>query len=223
MELREFELFKSISDKELLIFENYLEIDNFTKGDIIFNEGDICCFLWLILEGEVKIFKAFSSGKSVILGVFRKGNIVAEVPVIDNKPYPASCQAVTNGKIGKINREAALQLMTSNPKVSLKIISGFAKKLRIFTEELGTMATFSVNRRLSRFLLKLSDKVGVEEERGIRIKLSLTRQDIAECIGSSFEVVVRCLGKFQKEDIIEIDNKTIRILDIGRLEKLLEE
>ncbi|MBF0275759.1 MAG: Crp/Fnr family transcriptional regulator [Nitrospinae bacterium] len=223
MGLKNFDLFKSLSEEEFKKFDKMLIKKSYQKNEMLFDEGKKCNYLWLVLEGEVKIFKAFPSGKSAILGVFGKGNIVAEVPVIDNKPYPASCQAVTDCIVGKIKSEAALELMTSNPQVSLKIISGFAKRLRNFTDELGTMATLSVNRRLSRFLLKLSEKIGVEEERGTGIQLSLTRKDIAECIGSSFEVVVRCLGKLQKEGILEIDNKKVIILNSQRLQELVEE
>jgi CRP/FNR family transcriptional regulator len=113
--------------------------------------------------------------------------------------------------------------MTANPTVAHKLMMALGKKLREITSNLGSMAVQSVTHRLSRFLLKMADKIGKKGEDGIRIKLFLTRKDLAECIGTSFEVVVRCLGKLQKEGVIEIEGKTVIINNRAALEELAEE
>jgi len=223
MVLENIGLFQGLSTEKVEKYESIIEIKAYKKNEVIFNEGDPPDFLWFVADGEVKVFKDYASGKSAIMGVFGQGGTIAEVAVIDGNPYPASCQAITDAKMVVMKREDALEFMTANPSVAHKLMMALGRKLREITSNLGSMAVQSVTHRLSRFLLKMADKMGEEGEDGTRIKLFLTRKDLAECIGTSFEVVVRCLSKLQKEGIIEVEGKTVIIHNRMALEDLAEE
>ena len=223
MEIEKFEFFSGLTSVELGEMKRLLSELEFKKGDILFHEGEPPAHLWFVVEGEVKVFKEYASGKSAIMGIFGVGGTVAEAAIIDGKAYPASCQAVTNVKVARMKRDDALRIMTSNSKIALRIMMGLSTKLRTLTSDLGSMSVLSVIRRLSRFLLKLSDKMGVKDKDGIRFELFLTRKDMAECIGTSFEVAVRALGKLQSDNVLEIDGKKVLIKEIEELERLAGE
>jgi len=220
MEIDKFEFFSGLTSLELDEVRSLLEEKDFKKGDTLFHEGEPPSHLWFVMEGEVKVFKEYASGKSAIMGIFGEGGTVAEVAIIDGKSYPATCQAVTNVKVAQMKRGDALRIMTSNSKIALRIMMGLSTKLRTLTSDLGSMSVLSVIRRLSRFLLKLSDKMGVKDKDGIRFELFLTRKDMAECIGTSFEVAVRALSKLQNDNVLEIEGKKVLIKELEELERL---
>jgi CRP/FNR family transcriptional regulator len=223
MDIEKIKLFKGLTRQDLEEYSRFLDVREFKKGDTLFQEGDSPGHLLFVLEGELKVFKEYASGKSAILGIFGQGESIAEVAVIDGKSYPASCQAATNGKAAFMKRDDAVRILTSNPKIAFRIMTGLSDKLRTLTSDLGSMSVQSVIRRLSRFLLKMADKMGVEGGEGISVELFLTRKDMAECIGTSFEVAVRALGKLQNDSILEIDGKHVLIKDSEGLKKLAGE
>lgn len=223
MDLKNMALLKGLSKKELAGFEKFAKPRDFEKGETLFMEGDPPSHLWFILEGEVKVFKEFASGKSAILGIFGGGSVIAEIPVIDGKSYPATCQAVTAGRAALVERKKALHAITSSPTVSLRLMIGIGNKLRELTGDLGSMAVQSVIKRLSRFLLKIAERMGKPDGDTIVMTLPLTRKDIAECIGTSFEVAIRALGKLQDDKVLEIQGKELRILNRQKLRKMAED
>jgi len=93
-------------------------------------------------------------------------------------------------------------------------------RLRSLTAHLGSMSVQSVIRRLSRFLLRMADQMGTKKKDGIHVELFLTRKELAECIGTSFEVAVRCLGKLKEEGVLEIEGKKLTIFNREKLEKI---
>ena len=217
MNLKSVGLFKGLDDALLEEIEKLASTREFKKGELLFLEGDEPEQLWFILDGEVKIFKEFASGKSAILGIFGPGSMVAEVAVIDGNPYPAGCQAVTAGIAATIKRDDALNIITTNPTVALRMMSGLGRKLRDLTGDLGSMSVQSVIRRLSRLLVKLAEKLGTPKGNSIEMELFLTRKDLAELIGTSFEVAVRGLRKLQDENLLEIRGKILIVPDIKKL------
>jgi len=222
-ELKEIALFADLPDDRIRKYARFTEELEFGKGERLFSEGDPPAHLWMIFEGEVKVFKEYPSGKSAVIGLFDKGAVVAEVAIIDGDPYPASCQAVTPGRAGMIKREDALRIITTDPIVARKAMMNISRKLRDITDTLGSMSVQSVIRRLSRFLVRMAENMGTQEPGGVQVKLFLTRQDLAECIGTSFEVAVRGLGRLQNEGVIEVDRKNILITDMKRLAKIASE
>lgn len=222
MDLSVIGLFKGVKPAELKKIEALAQGRKFDKGDTLFLEGDAPDNLWFILDGEVKVFKEYPSGKSAIVGIYGKGEAVAIVAVIDGKAYPANCQAVVKGTAAVIRRQEALNVITTNPVIALEVMMDLSNRLRVMTAHLGSMSVQSVIRRLSTFLLRLADQIGVKKGNGIHVELFLTRKELAECIGTSFEVAVRCLGRLKDEGVLEIDGKKLVIFDMEKLGEIAE-
>jgi CRP-like cAMP-binding protein len=222
LDLSAIKIFNGLKPAELKWLEGIAAERHLEKGDSLFSEGQEPENLWFILEGEVKVFKEYPSGKSAILGIHGKGESVAILAVIDGKPYPANCQAVVKGVAVSIKRQDALKLITTNPVVALEVMIDLSTKLRAMAENLGSMSVQSVIRRLSRFLLRMADQMGQKKKDGVHVELFLTRKELAECIGTSFEVAVRCLGKLKDENVMDIDGKKLVIYNMEKLNDIAE-
>ncbi len=222
MDLTKMELFKELSAEDLKPLAALARERPFAKGELLFSEGESPENLWFIQEGEVKVYKEYSSGKSAIMGLYSAGDSVALVAVIDGKPYPASCQAMSNGVAISMRRQDALKVITANPTVALEVMMDLCGRLRQLTAHLGSMSVQSVIRRLSRFLLRMADQMGKKKGNVIHVELFLTRKELAESIGTSFEVAVRALGKLKEEGILDIEGKKLEIYDRAKLEAMAE-
>ncbi len=119
--------------------------------------------------------------------------------------------------------ESFLAFIRENPESLIHIVIGLGGRLREFVDNLGSLAVQSVEKRLARFLTKLGSQIGTKSEEGLELNLHLTRQDLAEIIGTSFEVVERSLKKMREKGIISVAGKKIVILKPEELAAIFKE
>jgi CRP/FNR family transcriptional regulator len=138
-----------------------------------------------------------------------------EVAVFENKPYPASAQAVIETKVLSINRDDFLKFLTNRPQVALRIINVLGGRLRDAQNRLRDIAGERVEQRIAGVLLMLASKFG--------FTLPFTRQEIADMTGTTIETAIRVMSSFRERKIIRstrgkiiiIDNEKLRLLSEG--------
>jgi CRP/FNR family transcriptional regulator len=221
--LKKVNLFSRLPEATLNWLKSKVTWEELEKGDYLFREGETAVKVYVIAKGNVKIVKEFASGKNAIMGIFGPGNIVAEVAAVDSRPYPASCIALESVTTGAIPAKVFQELLRKEPDTALMMITGLGFKLRELTENLGAIAVMPVEKRLARLLHKLAFNLGVKSGNGVELTLNMTRRDMAEIIGTSFEVVERSLKKFREENLISVDGKKISIHDYQKLESMFED
>jgi len=220
--LKKVEFFSVIPDESLMELSRKVAWKKYKKGERLFDEGEKAHSVYIIAGGKVKVVKEFPSGKNAILGIFGVGGLVAEIAVIDKLPYPATAIALDDCVVGDLPAEIFIDFLRSNPDALLEMVAGLGAKLRDLADNMGSMAVESVEKRLARFLLKFGDEIGKETDEGLSFTLPVTRQDIAELIGTSFEVVERGLKKMKVSKLIKVEGKKIVIKDIEGLFQLIE-
>ena len=215
-------VFAKLNKDELKEISPYFKEISVKNNEVIFSEGDPSDRLYLLSEGNVKIVKHSVMGKDIILEIMSPGDIFGGVAVLDNKPYPATAQAMKAAKIIKIMRSNLVKVMEDYPDLKLEIVSYFSDKLRDSHEMLKNLATERVARRIASLLLKLSEKIDVDAEGFKKIDFPLTRQEISEMVGTTVETCIRTMSKFQKSGIIKTSDGSISVKP-RELQKLLEE
>ena len=221
-ELKEIDIFASMPDGVLSWLNGHVTWKDLKKGEYLFHEGERSKHVFVVASGRVKIVKEFPSGKNAIIGMFSVGGTVAEVAAVDGLPYPASAIALENSLIGLVPSDIFLESLRREPDAAIKVISGLGSKLRKLTDNLGSVATQKVEKRLARFLAKLSSEIGVINDDGLLLTLPMTRRDLAEIIGTSFEVVERALKKMRENNIISVEGKKVLIIDFEGLALMSE-
>lgn len=220
--LREIEIFSSLPEDVLLWLGDRVSWKELKKGEYLFHEGEATEYMFVIAKGRVKIVKEFPNGKNAIIGMFSTGAMVAEVAAVDGLPYPASAIVLENSTIGFVPSGVFLEMLRKTPDAAIKLIIGLGVKLRKLTDNLGSISTQKVEKRLARFLAKLSQDIGVQKSDGLLLTLPMTRRDLAEIIGTSFEVVERALKKMRENNVISVEGKKILILDFDVLVTISE-
>jgi len=201
--LKNSEIFSLLTEQEIKEISPLFEKITFSNNEVIFSEGDPSDKFYIVAEGNVKILKHTMMGKDIILEIMSPGDIFGGVAVLDKKPYPASAQAMESTTSVRINRQDLLKIMEEYPALKLEIVRYFSDKLRDAHEMLKNIATERVEKRIASLLLKLSEKVGVQEDGFRKIDFPLTRQEIAEMVGTTVETCIRTMSKFQKQGMVK--------------------
>jgi len=187
---------------------------SFAPGEFIFWDGDNPDWFYMVAEGKVKVLKHSSLGKEFTIAFFGLGEMFGEVAVFENKPYPASAQAVTKTKVVGIKRKDFLSFLAHRPEVVLRIISVLGGRLRDAQSRLRDLAGERVEQRLASVLLMLSAKLG--------LTLPFTRQEIADMVGTTTETAIRVMSHLKGRGIIRSVRGKVVILDEEKLRLLSE-
>lgn len=220
--LKKSEIFSPLKESEIKKISSLFEQIEFKNNETIFLEGDPSEKFYILAEGNVKILKHTMMGKDIILELMSKGDVFGGVAVLDKKPYPASAQAMESTKAIRISRQNLLKIMEEYPILKLEIVRYFSDKLRDAHEMLKNIATERVEKRIAALLLKLSEKVGVDDSGYRKIDFPLTRQEIAEMVGTTVETCIRTISKLQKKGMVRSSNGRISI-KVASLSRFLEE
>jgi len=212
--LRRSFIFSSLNDDELGELADLSIERSFMSNEFIFWDGDAPNWFYIVAEGKVKVLKHSSLGKEFIIAFFGPGEMFGEVAVFENKPYPASAQAVAETKVVGIKREDFLSFLANRPQVALRIINVLGGRLRDAQGRLRDLAGERVEQRLASLLLMLSSKLG--------LTLPFTRQEIADMVGTTTETAIRVMSHLKDRGIIRSVRGKVIILDEEKLRLLSE-
>ncbi|MDV2989236.1 MAG: Crp/Fnr family transcriptional regulator [Dehalogenimonas sp.] len=212
--LRRAYLFSSSKETDLTEIVSKSEVKKYEAGEYLFWEGDPPEFFYLLTEGRVKVMKHGSLGRETVVAFFSPGDIFGEVAVLENKPYPASCQAVAGTEVLTISRKTFNNFIERNPAVAMAMVAILSARLREAQSRLHDMAGERVEQRLARTLERLFSKIGSE--------LPFTRQDLADMSGTTLETTVRFLSRLKEGGIISSRRGLVIIKDDVKLRLLAE-
>ena len=207
-------IFSSLNDDELGELAKLAIERSFMSNEFVFWDGDDPEWFYVVAEGQVKVLKHSSLGREFIIAFFGPGEMFGEVAVFENKPYPASAQAVTETRVVGIKREDFLSFLANRPQVALGIINVLGGRLRDAQGRLRDLAGERVEQRLAGVLLMLSSKLGPT--------LPFTRQDIADMAGTTTETAIRVMSHLKDRGIIRSVRGKVIILDEEKLRLLSE-
>ncbi|MFO1518985.1 MAG: Crp/Fnr family transcriptional regulator [bacterium] len=191
----------------------------FKKKQTLFTEGNPAVGLYCIQSGRVKGYKTSPEGKQYIIRLFEPGDVVGLPAIFIEGSYSWSAEVVEEGAICFIPREPILETIRENPKMATKIMETLAEHLEEANTERAQLAYGAVRERMARLLSLLSQTHGVKAGRGTRIALKLSREELAEMIGTAAETAIRLLSEFKEEKILEMEGKEIIILKSDNLLK----
>ncbi len=199
---------------------DYINIKNFEKGSLIFNESESLDNVYIVKSGTVEMFKITKSWDERIIFLLSEGMILNEEVLFSDKSYcNTCCRAFARAKVYIIPKNRLLEAMKKDSKIMEYVCRNSNIKLaRVYRQLKNSGSNISIEKKVSSKLWKLSQDFGVKDVEGIRIDLSLTSTTIAKMIGATRETVSRCLNSFKKEKIISINSDTIIILDLELLE-----
>lgn len=204
-------LFAALEESEIASLAARCGIRPYAAGESLFSEGEPCKGLYIIVSGRVRIFKTSAGGREQVLAVEGPGASVAELPVFDGGPYPASGAAVESSELLFVSRADLRALCLEKPEVGLKILQVVGARLRRLVGIIEELSFTTVRHRLISWLLR-------EAGGSKAVQLTASHQELAAQIGTVRELVSRNLARLQAQGFIAIEGRRIEILDRDGLE-----
>jgi CRP/FNR family transcriptional regulator len=211
--------FSGLSEEELLQISQKFTKKELKKGEYLFWEGEPATCLYVIEAGKVKVLKHSAEGKEIILEIVTPGETCGAGVIFSGTQY-ASAQALENSKVYCLFKADLLELIRTHKNLAENIIIFLGKKLMQVHEMMIGLTSGKVEKRMAVLLLGLSEKHGSQVPEGIRINIRLTRQDMADFVGTTVETAIRVMSRFKKEGILTSDSKGIIVKDKERLKEL---
>ena len=209
-------LFSGLSQAEVQALAQRAVEKRYAAGEMLFWEGEPCAGIFLIGRGSVRIFKTSSAGREMVLAMESAPSTVAELPLFDGGPYPASVRAADDVTAYFINKTDFHHVCRQYPDVALKVLAVVGRRLRHLVGVVESITFGSVTQRLARMLLETS--AGAD-----RFPMTLTHQELASRLGTVREVVSRNLARFRAQGLIAAQGHDLAILDRAGLEREAEE
>lgn len=198
LKLNEINVFKALSEGDLDEIASLVGNVSCSKKQLIFSEGDAPDWFYAVAEGKVKITKLSQDGKEIILEIIQTGELFGAVAVLKGFPYPANAVAMEDSVVLKISRKNLMLILDRFPDLMFGLIQNMGERLRDSHETTKNIALEKVGSRIATLLLKLSEQMGSETPEGIEINMKLTKQDLAEMVGTTVETSIRTMSRFKK-------------------------
>jgi CRP-like cAMP-binding protein len=219
--LRRIPLFSQLDDGTLTRLAEHVVPRTFAEGSVLFTAGEPYRGLYMVESGRVRIYRISADGREQVLHVEGPGRPVAELPLFDGGPYPASAITLEDSRLLFLPRADFEQQYRTNPDFAHAIIQTLGKRLRHFVQVTETLAFRDVASRLALLLAGYADTVGRPTADGIELTLGRTQEELALEIGAARESVSRAFKQLQAKGlVVALDRERMLITDLPRLRTL---
>lgn len=211
-------LFRHLTPDETQMLNYQKDFRQYRRGEILYQEGSRISGFYCINSGIIKVFKTGFDGKEQIIRFAKKGDFIAYRSVLSNEPACTSAKVIEDCQVCFIPSEILIQLSKVNSTFALELLKLACHELGEANSFITDIAQKTVRERLAEILLLLVQEFGVDENKFL--KISLTREELANIVGTATESVIRLLSEFKTDKIVELSGRKIRILNIKALEKI---
>ena len=208
--LRGVPIFRGLDDATVDEIRERCQEKIYLRNEVLFMEGDAPKAFFVIRQGALKIYKMGEAGREQILEIEGPGRSVAELPLFDGLPYPASCAAMEDSVVLTIPVREFHALVDRHPTIPKAIIASLSQRLRRMVALVHELSLVDVRGRLAELLVQLAGD-------GSIVDLPWTNQEIAARIGTVREIVSRTFSRMAQEGVIRIEGRSVHLLDRSRL------
>jgi CRP-like cAMP-binding protein len=210
IEIEKAEFFRALRPEQLARVTPLLREKAFERQRVIYFEGAPAERLWVVRQGEVRLYKSSPSGQITTLDVLGPGEVFGAISAIEQDAYSASAETVTDGSVCWLGRDVFLRLLNEDPQLTREILQIVTRRLRDAHDRLRSLAHDPAPTRVALALLRAAN--GSEAR--------VTRRALAEAAGTSVETAIRVVRRFEVAGIVQGNVGRVKILDGAALERI---
>ena len=209
--IRTHPLFRHLDSQELQDLSLNKITESHKRGSIVYQEGNRMKGFYCVQKGIVKIYKTGIDGKEQIIRFALPGDVIGYRSVVSNEPACTTTEILENSILCHIPAEILLKLIQSNGNFAVEMMKLTCKELGEANSYITDIAQKTVKERLAEILIHLHEEFG-EDATGV-LKVSLTREELSNIVGTATESIIRLLSEFKNRGLLEINGRKIKILD----------
>ncbi len=196
-----------------------------SKGEILFREGDPATCLTLVQQGQIKILKHGPSDRGALIEVAGPWTVLGEAAVYDGGRHHVTAVSLTDAVVVQLPVHDAISVLASNPETLLPVLGSLSEHVRRLTERAADLGEAGVERRLAQALCRLCGRnCGGEPPsvgNTVEISIPLTRQDMADMVGTSVETAIRILSKWSRKGMVKSTKEGLQVRDCEGLRTVI--
>ena len=217
----ELSLLSFIDDEDFSKFRYRPQVLLFNKSDVIFNVGESPDFMYIILEGYIKISMFLTDGREQILYTYTEGDFVGAHNLLTNEAYLYEAKALTKSRVLIISKIDFDNIFKKNNEILLKILNQSFRRIRRSEVLIDRLVGLNADMKVAKLLLDLADDIGLVRDDGILIRSHLSREELGSYSGVVRETLSRKLSSFEDMGLIKIiDRDRILVTNISALKKM---
>ena len=209
--IRTHPLFRHLVEEELQEIMLNKITETYKRASIIYQEGNRMKGFYCVQSGIIKIYQTGFDGKEQIIRFAKPGDIIGYRSVVSNEPACTTTEVIEESVLCHIPTEILLSLVKNNGNFAVELMKLTCKELGEANSYITDIAQKTVKERLAEILIHLDHEFG-EDAQGI-LKISLTREELSNIVGTATESIIRLLSEFKNKGYIEINGRKIKILD----------
>lgn len=192
----------------------------YSKGEIIFREAAYPSGIFYVIDGKVKKYKVDKEGKEHIIYVANAGEILGYHAILSEDRYPDSASTLEKSRIAFIPKEDFLNVLQHSSVLSKRLLKTLSHEFAVLANSLSVFAQKSVRERVALQLIVLREKYKVNFQPGMPVEINISRDDLANIVGTVRESAVRILTEFKEAGILETKGRKIIVHDVAQLIKI---
>lgn len=214
-DLSGFQLFKKLTEQEFAQLNYDRTCSAYKKGTIVYREGSRLTGFYCVTKGILKQFKTGVDGKEQILRFVKKGDIIAYRSLLSQEQACTSAKVIEDAVLCHIPYQTLQYLIQNNWQFSHHMLQIVCRELREANDYITDIAQKTVRERLAEILLLLKNDFDLDNANTLQI--SLTREELANMVGTATESVIRLLSEFKQDKLIDLQGRRIKLLDVPKL------
>ena len=218
--LKSVNIFSDLTDSELKSIQELCKTRKYPKNSMIILEEEMGDVVFIVMSGTVKITRVNDEGKEVILAMLGSGEVFGEMAILDGESRSANALSQENCEVVTINREDFLNLLKTNNKVSLNLMTEFAIRLRKSDQQIEALSLDDAEHRIGVSILNLAEELGVIRQGVVTVDNLPYQQDIANMAGTSRETVSRVMKIFEDRGLITKTGHKLSIPDYAFFKRI---
>ncbi|MDT4762081.1 Crp/Fnr family transcriptional regulator [Sphaerochaeta sp. PS] len=219
--IRTMPLFATLDREAMHALTAQMTHKTFKKGEVMVHEGDRPLGFTVIREGSAKAYRTTFDGREQILYIFPANDYFGARFLLTEEKVPYSVEALEDAKVCILSKAQFIALLAEHSEVALQIIEAMANRMSRLELVMQSMGSRNAELRIASLLLEFKDTYGQKQGEYLEIALPLSREGLANYLGLARETLSRKMAQMEEEGVIEsVGAKTIRILDLARLQEL---
>ena len=205
-------IFSNLPNNIREVLLSQMVFKQYKKAQTLFTEGTYPAGIYFIKKGKVKKYKSLNAGKEQIIYVCCEGELLGYAALLSEETYPDSAASLTSAVIGFLSKEKLLRLLDQYDEISKMLIKNLSHEFGVLVNFIASFTQKPVRERVALTLLILWEKFKDNLNENNEVQIMLTREDLANMIGTAVETLVRVLHEFKKEGIVSTNGRAIYLL-----------
>ena len=203
--IQDISMFSDLDEKFHKELHDSIYIKKFTKNSIVFYEGDESDYLYILLEGTVRLYKTSPKGSQVQIKRMSAPNTIGEYACFEKEPFPVTCEFLSDGVMGLLHFDKVYEYL-DNKEFSLGLIKSLTSKVMVLSSLVHKETIFSSEAKVADLMI---EKLSIFNR--------LRNNEIASILNISPETFSRIISKFKKENIIAVEDHKVKIINLDTL------